>query len=82
MEYRNHRRALRAAWPAYSGRQRHRLRKAREAAADPAFLNGDRPWIEISSLMNGGLLLFGAASERVVKQRSMIHRYATKMPVG
>src|ERR1039458_7907955 len=78
MGYRSHQRAPRAVWPAYRGLQRHRLRKAREAAADPAFLNGDRPWVEISSLLNGRLFLSRAASERVAKQRSMIHRYATK----
>jgi hypothetical protein len=51
-------------------------------AGDPAFLNGDRLWVEISSLLNGRLFLSRAARERVVKQRSMIHRYATKIPVG
>ena len=56
--------------------------KHREAAADPAFLNGDRPWVEISSFLNGRLFPSRAARERVVTQRSMIHRYATKIPVG
>src|ERR1700722_13931164 len=79
MGYRSHPWAPRAVWPAYRGLQRHRLRKAREAAADPAFLNGDRPWVEISSLLNGRLSLSRAAREGVVMQRSMIHRYATKI---
>src|ERR1700722_17284455 len=82
MGYRSHPWAPRAVWPAYRGLQRHRLRKARAAATDPAFLNGDRPWVESSSLLNGRLFLSRAARERVVTQRSMNHRYATKIPVG
>ena len=54
-----------------------------EAAADPAFLNGDRPCVEVSSFAESLIVPFqDGCMNGVVQQRSMIRRYATNIPVG
>jgi len=54
-----------------------------ETVADPAFLNGDRPCVEVSSFAESLIVPFqGGCINRVVEQRSMIRRYVTNIPVG
>jgi hypothetical protein len=54
-----------------------------EAVADPAFLNGDRPYVEGFSFAESLIVPFqGGCMNRVVERRSMIRRYVTNIPVG
>jgi hypothetical protein len=52
-----------------------------EAVADPAFLNGYRPCVEVSSFAGWLIVPFQAGCmNRVVEQRSMIRRHGTNIP--